>query len=180
MLVEVASWHWIFLVNIPFGLLGIVLALRWWPETWDLTAARKVDLPGMALLGGAIFCLTFGARRSQPWGWQRGALPDAAAGGGPAWRGLRLVGTPRPGADDHARARQQQAVPQREPWDVFFGAGALGTLLLLSLVFVNLWGYTQLEAALALTPVPLCGLIVWPLVGKVADTKPPARSPGRR
>ena len=56
---------------------------------------------------------------------------------------------------------------------VFFGAGALGTLLLLSLVFVNLWGYTQLEAALALTPVPLCGLAVWPFVGKAADRRPP-------
>ena len=56
---------------------------------------------------------------------------------------------------------------------LFFGAGALGTLLLLSLVFVNLWGYTQLEAALALAPVPLMGLVVWPFVGRAADTKPP-------
>ena len=29
---------------------------------------------------------------------------------------------------------------------LFFAAGAIGSLLLLSLVFVNLWGYTQLEA----------------------------------
>jgi hypothetical protein len=56
---------------------------------------------------------------------------------------------------------------------LFFGAGALGTLLLLSLAFVNLWGYTQLEAALALAPVPLMGLVVWPFVGRAADTKPP-------
>jgi Major Facilitator Superfamily len=56
---------------------------------------------------------------------------------------------------------------------LFFGAGALGTLLLLSLVFVNLWGYTQLEAAFALAPVPLMGLVVWPFVGRAADTKPP-------
>ena len=41
---------------------------------------------------------------------------------------------------------------------LFFAAGAIGSLLLLSLVFVNLWGYTQLEAALAIVPVPLCGL----------------------
>jgi hypothetical protein len=56
---------------------------------------------------------------------------------------------------------------------LFFGAGALGTLLLLSLVFVNLWGYSQLEAAFALAPVPLMGLVVWPFVGRAADTKPP-------
>ena len=32
-LVEIASWHWIFLINIPFGIVGILLCLRWWPET---------------------------------------------------------------------------------------------------------------------------------------------------
>jgi hypothetical protein len=56
---------------------------------------------------------------------------------------------------------------------LFFAAGAIGSLLLLSLVFVNLWGYSQLEAALAIVPVPLCGLLAWPFVGKAADTKAP-------
>ena len=30
-LIEIASWHWIFLINIPFGILGVILAWRWWP-----------------------------------------------------------------------------------------------------------------------------------------------------
>ena len=40
-------------------------------------------------------------------------------------------------------------------------------------MFVNLWGYTQLEAALAIVPIPLCGLVAWPFVGRAADTRPP-------
>ena len=56
---------------------------------------------------------------------------------------------------------------------LFFAAGAIGSLLLLSLVFTNLWGYEPIEAALALLPVPLCGLLVWPFVGRAADTRPP-------
>ena len=56
---------------------------------------------------------------------------------------------------------------------LLFAAGAIGSLLLLSLVFTNLWGYEPIEAGLALLPVPLCGLIVWPLVGRAADTRPP-------
>jgi len=56
---------------------------------------------------------------------------------------------------------------------IFFAAGAIGSLLLLSLVFVNLWGYTQLEAALAIVPVPLCGLVAWPFVGRAADSRAP-------
>jgi hypothetical protein len=56
---------------------------------------------------------------------------------------------------------------------LFFAAGAIGSLLLLSLVFLNLWGYEPIEAALAIVPVPLCGLIVWPFVGRAADKRPP-------
>jgi MFS family permease len=31
-LVEVASWHWIFLINLPLGVLGTLAALRWMPD----------------------------------------------------------------------------------------------------------------------------------------------------
>ncbi|MDQ4025937.1 MAG: MFS transporter, partial [Actinomycetota bacterium] len=71
-LVEIASWHWIFLINIPFGILGILLCLRWWPETWDLSAGRDVDVRGMLLLGGAVFCLTVALVEANPFG---GDLP---------------------------------------------------------------------------------------------------------
>ena len=72
-LIEVASWHWIFLINIPFGILGIVLALRWWPETWDLSAVGKqVDVRGMLLLGGAVLFLTMALIEANPFG---GDLP---------------------------------------------------------------------------------------------------------
>ena len=38
--IEVADWHWIFIINVPVGILGILLCLRVWPETWDLNAPR--------------------------------------------------------------------------------------------------------------------------------------------
>ena len=172
-LVEVATWHWIFLINIPFGILGIVLALRWWPETWDLTAGRQVDVRGMLLLGGAVMFLTFALVEANPFG---GDLPLWLS----LMQGAILLGVlfvwwekraPNPLITPALVANKQ--FRNANLGMLFFGAGALGTLLLLSLVFVNLWGYTQLEAALAIAPVPLCGLIVWPFVGRAADTRPP-------
>jgi hypothetical protein len=56
---------------------------------------------------------------------------------------------------------------------LLFAAGGLGALLLLSLTFVNLWGFTIFEAALALLPVPITGILVWPRVAKAADGSPP-------
>src|SRR5215210_2148281 len=55
LLVEYASWHWIFLVNVPIGIAGVAFALRVMPETYDLTAAQRVDWIGMVLIGGSVF-----------------------------------------------------------------------------------------------------------------------------
>ncbi len=41
------------------------------------------------------------------------------------------------------------------------------------LAFVNLWEYSELQAALAITPVPVTGLFVAPLVGRLANRVEP-------
>jgi EmrB/QacA subfamily drug resistance transporter len=172
-LVEVASWHWIFLINIPFGILGVVLALRWWPETWDLSAGREVDVRGMLLLGLAVFCLLVALVEANPFG---GNLPlwlslmQAAILLGVAfvmWERRAPNPILLPALMDNKQFRSANLGM------LFFAAGAIGSLLLLSLVFLNLWGYEPIEAALAIVPVPLCGLIVWPFVGRAADHKAP-------
>jgi EmrB/QacA subfamily drug resistance transporter len=173
-LIEIASWHWIFLINIPFGILGIVLALRWWPETWDLTAVGKqVDVRGMLLLGGAVLFLTMALIEANPFG---GDLPLWLS----LMQGAILLGVlffwwerraPDPMITPGLLANRQ--FRNANIGMLFFAAGAIGSLLLLSLVFVNLWGYTQLEAALGILPIPLCGLVAWPFVGRAADTRPP-------
>jgi EmrB/QacA subfamily drug resistance transporter len=172
--IEIASWHWIFLINIPFGILGIVLAWRWWPETWDLSAVGKqVDVRGMLLLGGAVLFLTMALIEANPFG---GDLPLWLS----LMQGAILLGVlffwwerraPDPMITPGLLANKQ--FRNANIGMLFFAAGAIGSLLLLSLVFVNLWGYTELEAGLAILPIPLCGLLAWPFVGKAADTRPP-------
>ena len=58
-LVEVASWHWVFLINLPVGVLGVVAALRYLP---DLRAAQPADfdVPGFALFSLALVLVTLG------------------------------------------------------------------------------------------------------------------------
>jgi EmrB/QacA subfamily drug resistance transporter len=53
------SWHWIFLINIPIGLVGIVLALKFIdPIRGELP--ERFDLYGMMLSGGGLGGIAFG------------------------------------------------------------------------------------------------------------------------
>jgi EmrB/QacA subfamily drug resistance transporter len=49
-LVEVASWRWIFLVNLPFAVAVVVMGVRHVPESLDPLASKHIDVTG-ALLG---------------------------------------------------------------------------------------------------------------------------------
>jgi EmrB/QacA subfamily drug resistance transporter len=172
-LIEIASWHWIFLINIPVGIVGVLLAWRWWPETWDLSAGREVDVRGMVLLGLAVFCLTVALVEANPFAGHLAlwlSLMQAAILLGLAffwWERRAPNPLITPGLLQNKQFRNANLGM------LFFAAGAIGSLLLLSLVFINLWGYEPIEAGLALLPVPLCGLAVWPLVGRAADTRAP-------
>jgi MFS family permease len=54
-----ASWHWIFIINVPIGLIGIVMATRY-IEDVRMEKHDPFDLPGMVLSGLGIGGLAFG------------------------------------------------------------------------------------------------------------------------
>ena len=58
-LVEVASWHWVFLVNLPVGVLGLFASLRYMP---DLRGAlgRRFDWPGFVTFSLGLALVTLG------------------------------------------------------------------------------------------------------------------------
>ncbi len=47
------SWHWIFLVNVPIGLVGLLLAARGLTE-YRVAGTARLDLPGFALAAGGL------------------------------------------------------------------------------------------------------------------------------
>lgn len=57
-LVTYATWHWIFLINIPMGILGIVYARKYMPDF--TTPKRRFDLVGFLLFGSGLVLLSSG------------------------------------------------------------------------------------------------------------------------
>jgi EmrB/QacA subfamily drug resistance transporter len=54
-----ASWHWIFIINVPIGLIGIVLVLRY-IEDVRIAMRDPFDLAGMVLAAISVAGLAFG------------------------------------------------------------------------------------------------------------------------
>lgn len=69
------SWRWIFFVNLPFGLLGIVMTLRF-VENVTTEKSRKFDFPGFLMVGLGVVLLQFGIENIA-----RPAIPAVAIAG---------------------------------------------------------------------------------------------------
>ena len=53
------SWRWIFLVNVPLGILGIVLVSIFFDDTREESVQRPFDWLGFVFTGAALFCLMY-------------------------------------------------------------------------------------------------------------------------
>jgi predicted MFS family arabinose efflux permease len=80
LLTESADWRWIFVINVPVGALCLLLTLRWVRESRD-PAPRRLDLPGVVLLSGALAALVFGLIRAGMHGWSAAGTIMALFGG---------------------------------------------------------------------------------------------------
>ena len=67
--VEYLSWHWIFLINVPVGILSMILAWSVVRESKDESDTVATDIPGTVLVTAAIASLTWGLIEAGERGW---------------------------------------------------------------------------------------------------------------
>ena len=66
------GWRWIFLLNLPLGLLAVVLAARLLPrETPTRDRRSRIDLLGVVLLGGTVLAVLFPFAQAESDGLRR-------------------------------------------------------------------------------------------------------------
>jgi EmrB/QacA subfamily drug resistance transporter len=69
LLVQYVSWHWIFLINVPVGILAVLVTQAVVTESKDTTGDVATDIPGTLLITGAIASLTYGLIEAGERGW---------------------------------------------------------------------------------------------------------------
>ncbi|MCX4574754.1 MFS transporter [Streptomyces sp. NBC_01571] len=72
LLVQHVSWQSVFFINVPVGVAALVLGLLILTDHRAQNAPRSFDIPGIALLSGAMFCLVWALIKAPAWGWGSG------------------------------------------------------------------------------------------------------------
>ena len=161
------SWHWIFWLNVPIGLVLAPLALARLDETRG--ADSSLDLPGLALASAGLLGIVWGLVRGNEHGWASlGIVAPIAVGvllvvGFVAWE-LRAKAPMLP--MEFFRNRTF-ALTNVASLLMFFGM--FGSIFLLSQFFQTVQGYSPFQAGLRILPWTAMPMIVAPIAGALSD-----------
>ncbi|RJL22816.1 DHA2 family efflux MFS transporter permease subunit [Bailinhaonella thermotolerans] len=79
LLVEHVSWQSVFYINVPVGLIAFAVGI-WVLKESKAGLLSRIDIPGVILLSGAMFCLIWAIIKAPEWGWADGATLGFFAG----------------------------------------------------------------------------------------------------
>jgi EmrB/QacA subfamily drug resistance transporter len=153
-LLVAASWRWVFLVNLPIGLLALIFAARVVPESRDPKPGPVPDLVGAGLLAVAVGALALGLVEAPEWGWaSAGTLGSLAAGA------LCLVAFWRRSMHHRAPVVEPALLAVRAfAWSnataLVFGLAFAGNLLINILWMEQVWDYSAVRTGLGVAPGP--------------------------
>ena len=154
LLVVVADWRLVFLINLPIGLVAWRLARRHLVESRAPGRRALPDLRGALLLALSVSLLVLAIVQGQSWHWMNirtiAALLGALAAG--AWLLRRSLRHPAPVLDLELIGAPGFAATSA--LTVIGAAGFYGLALLNIFYLIDVWRYSPLTAGLAGTPAP--------------------------
>ena len=168
--VQGISWHWIFWLNVPIGLVLVPLALSRLQESYGPTA--KLDLPGLGLVSAGLFGIVWGLVRGNSVGWASAEIVGALAAGAAlvaafvAWE-LRAEEPMVP-----MRFFRDRTFSLANTASLFMFFGMFGSIFLLSQFFQTVQGYSPLGSGLRILPWTLAPMFIAPVAGALSDRIP--------
>ncbi|MFF8275011.1 MFS transporter [Streptomyces lateritius] len=169
-LVDLLSWRWVLLINVPIGALVLVGAAVWLRESRADGVGRRLDLPGAVLVTAGLASVAYGVVQTEEAGW---ADPVTLA---PLLGGLALLAV--------FVAVEARTVAPLVPLKVFrsravaaanvamfvCASTSFGMWFFMTVYAQNVLGYTPLQAGLALVPSSVSVLVASKLAPRLMPT----------
>jgi EmrB/QacA subfamily drug resistance transporter len=169
LIVDNLNWNWIFFVNVPVGILGIVVSLLVINESRDMSAEQSIDFPGLITSGLGLLALCYALIEGNNHGWGSAEIV-----------GLFVAAAVLLGLFVLLEMRQRLPMLDLSLFhnSTFAGAnivamlvslGMFGVFFFVSLYVQNILGYSPTKAGASFLPMTLLIIIIAPIAGALSD-----------
>ncbi|CCO08203.1 DHA2 family efflux MFS transporter permease subunit [Desulforamulus hydrothermalis] len=167
-LVDNYSWHWIFTINIPIGIVAIMLAIAYLEET-PVQKNLKPDLVGILLSSAGCFALLLALSEGQDKGWTSQYIVTLLVFSGFVLCLFALweLQVPNPLID--IRLLKNPVLSASLLATCLTTIGLFSAVFLIPIYAQNLLGYTPMETGLLMMPMALVTGLMMPISGKLFD-----------
>lgn len=173
-LTEYVSWHWIFLINLPIGLLAILISALYLREERQSQAGR-FDLPGFVLSAVGFATIVYALSRVGAWGFGDSQVIGFGLAGVltlAAWVAVELrVREPM----INLRLFRDKLFAASNAVNFVTSGGLQGAIFLLPLFLQAEKGFSPLESGLTTFPMALGTMAMSPLAGRMYPRIGPRR-----
>jgi EmrB/QacA subfamily drug resistance transporter len=184
-LTDLASWRWIFFVNVPVGVALAVATVRFVPESPSEQAQRTFDLPGAVAVSAGLVVLVFAIVKSNAYGWGSPRTIGLLAAGVVLLAGFLAIERRSPAPLMRLGIFRLRGLAAADLTLLLTSAAVFATFFFVSLYFQQILGYRPLRAGAAFLPlsagiaigatvarrlVPRLGVRVVPLIGLALAT----------
>jgi DHA2 family methylenomycin A resistance protein-like MFS transporter len=164
---EAFGWQAVFLVNLPIGVILLLLGLRSLDETRN-PHAPAIDVPGTVLSVLAVGALTYGLIEGGARGWTSPLILGSFAAAAVLLAAFLAVEARRSAPMLPLRLFRQRLFSVSNTAMVVVGFALMGSSFFFSQFFVYIQGSSILRAGLQTLPVSLAMVIVSPYAGRLA------------
>jgi EmrB/QacA subfamily drug resistance transporter len=169
LLTQHVNWNWIFFINVPVGVAGLLLAPALIDESRDTSAEQRLDLPGLAASALGLFALTYGFIEANSYGWASGRIIGAFAVAAVSLVAFVLL-------ERHQRTPmldlslfRNRTFGGANAAMLFVGLAMFGTFFYVSLYMQNVLGYSPVQAGASFLPMTVLIILIAPRAGALTD-----------
>jgi EmrB/QacA subfamily drug resistance transporter len=169
LITEHIDWSWIFFVNVPIGILGLIVGRLVIKESRDTSAEQRLDIPGLLASAIGLFALTFALIEANSYGWTDPLIIGLFALSAVALAAFVML-------ELHQRSPMLDLSLFRS--STFAGANVVallvtlamfGVFFFMSIYMQNVLGYSATKTGAAFLPMTILIILIAPIAGKSSD-----------
>ena len=168
LLTEHLSWHWIFFVNVPVGVVAIVASFLLITESKDETH-ESLDLPGLGTSALGLFALTYGLIEANAYGWTSARIVGSFAVAVISLVSFVLIERRRRYPMLDLTLFRSGTYTGANVSMLLVALSMFGVFFFVSLYMQNVLGYSAVQAGAAFLPMTVLIILIAPIAGKASD-----------